>query len=348
MPGLVDVPDALRPHPVFIGHDLDRARAVISRVVDPHTVDVVGDPRKVDVRLHAAKVGAVTLVHLGWGADVEITALGESGCICLQLPVRGEARVDCGDQSIVSSPIRPSVTSPVDPLRMLWKSGVAQLILRVDKRAVEGRLQRLIDAPLHRGPLRMPLGIDLRGPVGARWRAVFELVEAEIAVRNRLADHGGLLGGSSAATVEDLVINALLLWHPNNYSEQLGRHILPARAPYVRRAMEYIREHLAAPLTVLEIADHVGVSVRALQAGFARDLGCTPSAYIRDQRLDRVREELLRADPFGGTSVTDVAVRWGFSHLGRMSRAYRARHGELPSQTMRGSWDATGRNPLAG
>lgn len=334
MPGSVDVPAALSPHPVFVGNDLDRAHEATSAVIDPHTVDVLGDKRKLDVRLHAAKVGAVTLAHLGWGTGVEITALDEASCVCIQFPVQGEARVDCGDQSIVSLPTRPSVTSPAEPLRMLW-GAEAQLILRVDRRSVEERLRRLIDAPLHKGPLRMPLGIDLRGAVGARWRGVFELVAAEIAVRDQV--RGDHMGGTSAVTVEELVTNALLLWHPNNYSEQLRRGILPARAPYVRRAMEYIREHLDSPLTAVELADHAGVGVRALQAGFARDLNCTPSAYIRDQRLDRIRQELLRADPSGGTSVSGVALRWGFSHLGRMSRAYRARFGELPSQTLRGS-----------
>ncbi|MGP3968313.1 AraC family transcriptional regulator [Streptomyces sp. 6N223] len=343
MLGIADVPAALSPHPVFVGRDVDRALAATSAVVNPHTVDVLGDPRKIDVRLHAAKVGAVTLLHLGWGADVEITALGEANCFCIQLPMRGEARIDCGDQSIVSSPTRPSVPSPGEPLRMRWESGSTQLILRIDKRTVEERLQRFIDAPLHRGPIRMPLGIDLRGAAGARWRAMFELVEAEIAVRDQFST----MGMTSAVTVEELVINALLLWHPNNYSAQLSHDILPARAPYVRQAMGYVREHLGTPLTVPELADHVGVSVRALQAGFARDLGCTPSAYIRDQRLDRIREELLRSDPFEGTSVTDVALRWGFSHLGRMSQAYRTRFGELPSQTLRGSGHRTVPDPRA-
>jgi transcriptional regulator GlxA family with amidase domain len=115
----------------------------------------------------------------------------------------------------------------------------------------------------------------------------------------------------------------------------LRRRMAPAAAPYVRRALEYARENVRAPLTVARLAAAVGVSSRSLQAGFARDVGCSPSVYVRDLRLERVRSELLAAEPGDGILVTDVALRWGFSHLGRFSRFYRERFGEAPSETLR-------------
>jgi AraC-like DNA-binding protein len=33
--------------------------------------------------------------------------------------------------------------------------------------------------------------------------------------------------------------------------------------------------------------------------------------------------------------VTAVALRWGFGHLGQFAADYRARFGELPSETLR-------------
>jgi len=50
---------------------------------------------------------------------------------------------------------------------------------------------------------------------------------------------------------------------------------------------------------------------------------------MRDMRLDRVREDLLRARP-GGTTVALVAHRWGLGHLGRFAAAYRERYGVSP------------------
>jgi TolB-like protein len=49
-------------------------------------------------------------------------------------------------------------------------------------------------------------------------------------------------------------------------------------------------------------------------------------------RLDLARRELLRAQPVA--SVTDIAERCRFNHLGRFAAAYRERYGEVPSATL--------------
>jgi AraC-like DNA-binding protein len=46
-----------------------------------------------------------------------------------------------------------------------------------------------------------------------------------------------------------------------------------------------------------------------------------------------VRADLLRADT--DESVTRIAMKWGFRHLGRFAVGYRDRFGETPSQTRR-------------
>ena len=69
---------------------------------------------------------------------------------------------------------------------------------------------------------------------------------------------------------------------------------------------------------------------------YKRQLDTTPIAFIRDRRLDAVRRSLLEALPNEGVTVTETAVRWGFTHLGNFSIVYRHRFGESPSQTLRG------------
>jgi hypothetical protein len=65
-----------------------------------------------------------------------------------------------------------------------------------------------------------------------------------------------------------------------------------------------------------------------------RDLKATsPVRYLRSARYVRVREALSRAEP--EQSVTEIALRWGFTHMGGFSVEYRKRFGESPSETLR-------------
>jgi REP element-mobilizing transposase RayT len=50
--------------------------------------------------------------------------------------------------------------------------------------------------------------------------------------------------------------------------------------------------------------------------------------------LERVREELTDAEAGEGATVTAIAERWGFNHLGSFAVLYRKRWGESPSQTL--------------
>jgi transcriptional regulator GlxA family with amidase domain len=92
-------------------------------------------------------------------------------------------------------------------------------------------------------------------------------------------------------------------------------------------------ENAETLMTVSSVAAQLGVSLRSLQSGFRQWRNTTPNAHLRNLRLQRVREELLRVG--GGANVTAVALRYGFSHLGRFSAHYRSAFGESPSATLR-------------
>lgn len=102
----------------------------------------------------------------------------------------------------------------------------------------------------------------------------------------------------------------------------------------VQRAVAYVEEHCDADITVTDIARAAHVSVRALQLAFRRHLDTTPTGYLRRVRLDRAHDDLLAADPASGTSVTDIAMSWGFLNVGRFSAQYRSVHGVPPRWTL--------------
>ena len=77
----------------------------------------------------------------------------------------------------------------------------------------------------------------------------------------------------------------------------------------------------------------MGVSVRALTAGFRKFRGHSPIAQLRELRLQGVRAELLSAPPWA--TVCSVVAGWGYVNQGIFARAYEQRFGELPSQSLR-------------
>lgn len=56
-------------------------------------------------------------------------------------------------------------------------------------------------------------------------------------------------------------------------------------------------------------------------------------AFLRLVRLQRAQEALLRADS-SYTTVTEIALGCGFSHLGEFANLYRRTFGETPKQTL--------------
>ncbi len=101
----------------------------------------------------------------------------------------------------------------------------------------------------------------------------------------------------------------------------------------VHRALDVVEQSFL-PITALELAAAVGVSQRTLEHGFRGLLGVTPAEYLRRHRMNKAHHDLARADP-RSTTVTEIALDWGFSHPGRFSAEYGTLFGEMPSQTLR-------------
>lgn len=101
----------------------------------------------------------------------------------------------------------------------------------------------------------------------------------------------------------------------------------------VRACEEYMRENLDRRLTILDLSRYCGVRSRSLMNAFEAITGFSPMDYLKRLRLSQVRRTLRDADP-SNTRVMNVALDWGFGHMGHFARDYRAMFGESPSQTL--------------
>jgi AraC-like DNA-binding protein len=99
------------------------------------------------------------------------------------------------------------------------------------------------------------------------------------------------------------------------------------------RAEAHLRDTLAEAPQLPEICRAVRASPRSLHASFKAIFNTSPKAYQIALRLDAVRHDLLRAT--AGTTVTSVAMKWGFFQLGRFAGDYRRMFGEGPRDTLK-------------
>ena len=81
-----------------------------------------------------------------------------------------------------------------------------------------------------------------------------------------------------------------------------------AHTQTLRRATEFIDAHAGVDITIKEIAEAAGVTIRAVQLSFRRHLDTTPTAYLRGVRLQYIHDELVCNDPYG-TTVSEIAGR---------------------------------------
>ncbi len=100
----------------------------------------------------------------------------------------------------------------------------------------------------------------------------------------------------------------------------------------VRKARDFAVANAHLPITVSDMADAAGVSVRALQYNFRHFLDVSPSLFLRDIRLDSAHKEIQLSPPT--VTIAEIAKRWGFSHMGRFSEVYKRRFGASPSSEL--------------
>lgn len=103
---------------------------------------------------------------------------------------------------------------------------------------------------------------------------------------------------------------------------------------HLREARDMIQANSHKALRIEDLALALGMSARGVEALFQESLGIGPNAFIRHQRLHGVRRDLLAADP-DTSLVKEMALNWGFWHLGHFSRNYRDLFGERPTDTLR-------------
>ena len=96
---------------------------------------------------------------------------------------------------------------------------------------------------------------------------------------------------------------------------------------------EELFHYMDRVVSVETLATEYKIGVKSMQTAFMSLFGFTPSIFIRLMKLNLVNHNLLQATP-SSTTVSRVAQKWGFKHMGRFSAYYQNLFLELPSETL--------------
>ena len=312
---------------VFQHQDLSETCKSVGQIFKPHLLKVVQQQDDFKSSMHHLKVGQLSISRLEYSEDVYIEPDHLDKFYLIQIPTQGYAEIDINQQKFISYPQVASLISPDQSLKMRWHANSPQLILKIDKEDLLQHCRQHIPDAKHQLPIFEPkLDFTTQGG-GYFLQLMCTLVDA-LACEQHPLHHP-----MAFKQFESNLLNALIYGQANSLLQQIDKYKEKAISPYfIKRTEAYMREHLHVTLTIEQLAEHAGVSVRTLFAGFKSFLNTTPLSYLKELRFEQAHLELMRNED---VSVTDVAFKWGFTHLGRFSQEYKRRYGELPSYTRR-------------
>ncbi|GAA2888939.1 transcriptional regulator [Actinoplanes cyaneus] len=302
------------------------ARDVLNRFYHPVSL---GAPETTDAKVdvEVIQLGPLTVGHLRFAGGVTLIA-AEVDAYHVTLPVIGRVLARRNGRDLTAGPATALVFRPGDPVYLRPEAPSAEIDVRIERWALESELASLLGHPIE-GPIDLPPAFDLTGGPAHSWSRLIRLLHDELEHETSL-----IYQPMIAEQLCSSVLSGLLLSVPHRYHDELTTPAGAGPPRALRRVLDAVNDEPDRAFTVADLAGIAGTSVRSLQEGFRRHLGCTPMAYLQQTRLDRAHDTLREADP-SLVTVAAVANRWGFAHLGRFASAYRARFGVSPSETLR-------------
>ncbi|MBK1718955.1 AraC family transcriptional regulator [Thiocystis violacea] len=317
--------DYLTGFPLLSTRDLDESRAVIGELWGEHEVAIKGRV-PFETQVNHADIAQMGLTYVRCPTPLRVRCTVGGDRFTLYLHEEGAAEHRLNGRSIVATPDTGVILAPGQEARM--ETGAVRLL------ALDFSQARVEAALLARGLPRIRVEpwtshCDLTSPTGAALRSLSRWTARE------LDQIGTPLARGPAAQHLDHALFSLFLAciaescpSPATPGPMLGKLKLS-------ELEGWILDNLCQPLSVDLMARFAGVSPRAVQLAFRRHRQCTPLAFIRRARLHSLRRALLARGEEATVTVTQVAMEFGFFHLGRFADAYRREFGEPPAETLR-------------
>jgi AraC-like DNA-binding protein len=317
--------DGVAQPSVRSAEDVESAAAALSNAYSDVSVTLASPSDNLRLRLGTMQLPSLNMGDLAISRATVRSPRYPWYAVCL--PIAGQIRISQSGAAATVGGDRGVVVSPGKPVSVEYLSDDCRMeTLLLDRADVEDELSAILGRAVL-SPVQFDL--QLSHDDTAPFRRALEIAHGELE-RPRGLTTVPLL----SARLGRLVIAGLLIGQQSNYTGQLSAPAGIEGPRAIRTAVGLIEERPMEIVTAADIAQAVGLSVRALDEGFRRHVGSSPMAYLREIRMARAHDELVRSEPDAATA-TLIAYTWGFGNYGRFAVAYRRRYGCSPSETLR-------------
>lgn len=310
--------------------DLEGARSWMSGICGPHRLQT---PTPERIRFHhianVFRSRATTLGVIEYGAEVTIGIedVENFSSYSLSLPLIGKQELCKDGLRLGSHGGQALIVSPNERQVLAISGDCRKLQVVITRAAMRESLERLLQRPIDT-PLRFESVMDASNGASASWWRMVRHFIGEFSSSRELYAQTEFTRG-----LERSLITGLILAQPNNYSAEL-QDVVGGKLPnYLVRARRYIHGSAREAVSLDDIEAAAGVSRFRLFEAFRKHFALSPMAYLKKHRLSAVRQEILEHGSI--RTISEIALGWGFTHLGRFSADYRKLFDEAPSETLR-------------
>ena len=272
--------------------------------------------------LHYRDFSGLGLSFIRYGEQVNIRCPEPREIYHFQLVVRGECCWRFQDKNIRMFPGQALMINAYERVSLTYSADCEKIIVAVPQALInEICLDQAGSLPREGIKFSSDI-IDLSGSA-----CLMKLLDALLTE----ADGRELLGpGHVERSYREILILKLLQQFSSNVASERNPH---ANDRSFSSILAYIEANIHSDLSVEELAQVGNVSTRTLYNLFAKIFSTTPKLFVKQAKLRRLREELAGGKAI--RNVTEVALSYGFTHLGHFSSDYRKLFGELPSETLK-------------
>jgi AraC family transcriptional regulator len=144
----------------------------------------------------------------------------------------------------------------------------------------------------------------------------------------RAANHAMAGDDPSSGLMADFLSRALAARLLTRGQMSVQKPSAPSLSQTQRARVEtYIREHLAHPIGLADLAAIAGTSQTAFARGFKRSTGTSPYRFLMQERIGQARRLLT------GTAmpIAEIALACGFTHQEHLTRLFHRETGATPA-----------------